>query len=270
MAGANRSPLHYSLRGLALLLGAALGLILALSSRRDTPSAVFYLDPWREWNQALIIDSLGNAPKPFAECLLEIAHTYPKFGRVDDLGRWAPTYCVGSPAVARFSASDDSSTHGLKLYSLFARRHDAYVKCTGADNPVGQVLVKESWVPEPVADENERLQLITNTFRLEPGEGSSGTGRWVRDEFMPCARKGGKLYRAAQKADLFIMFKVKPDNPDTDKGWVYGTVTADGKQVTSCGRVASCMHCHQRAPRDRLFGLPKDAPEPEPADGPPP
>jgi hypothetical protein len=31
-------------------------------------------------------------------------------------------------------------------------------------------------------------------------------------------------------------------------------VTPDGKQVTSAGRVASCLECHRRAPHDRLFG----------------
>jgi hypothetical protein len=51
------------------------------------------------------------------------------------------------------------------------------------------------------------------------------------------------------------MFKLDPKTPGTDEGWVYGTVTADGKTVTSAGRVASRMKCHQEAPHDRLFGL---------------
>jgi hypothetical protein len=54
------------------------------------------------------------------------------------------------------------------------------------------------------------------------------------------------------------MFKLDPKTPGTDEGWVYGTVSADGKQVTSAGRVESCMRCHQKAPHDRLFGLPKE------------
>jgi hypothetical protein len=53
------------------------------------------------------------------------------------------------------------------------------------------------------------------------------------------------------------MFKLEPGTPGTDAGWVYGTVTPDGKQVTSAGRVESCMGCHQDAPHDRLFGLAK-------------
>jgi hypothetical protein len=54
------------------------------------------------------------------------------------------------------------------------------------------------------------------------------------------------------------MFKLDPSTPGTDRGWAYGTVTADGKQVTSAGRVESCMRCHRKAPHDRLFGLPKE------------
>src|SRR5437870_10625362 len=69
-------------------------------------------------------------------------------------------------------------------------------------------------------------------------------------------RRDGRLYRPAARSGLFIMFKTEPGTPGTDEGWVYGTVTADGKQVTSAGRVESCMACHRDAPHDRLFGLP--------------
>ncbi len=75
------------------------------------------------------------------------------------------------------------------------------------------------------------------------------------DRFNPFASKDGKLYRAGEKSTLFIMVKVSPGTPGTDDGWVYGTVTADGKQVTSAGMVQNCMACHQGAPHDRLFGL---------------
>ena len=43
----------------------------------------------------------------------------------------------------------------------------------------------------------------------------------------------------------------------TDAGWIYGTLTPDGKTVTSAGRVQRCMDCHDVAPHDRLFGLQK-------------
>ena len=50
------------------------------------------------------------------------------------------------------------------------------------------------------------------------------------------------------------MMKLDPKTPGADDGWVYGTVSADGKTVTSAGRVASCMKCHETRPT-RLFGL---------------
>jgi hypothetical protein len=78
------------------------------------------------------------------------------------------------------------------------------------------------------------------------------------DRFLPYARQDGRLYHAAQKAGLFVMYKLDPGTPGTDEGWVYGTVSADGREVLSAGRVGPCMACHWDAPHDRLFGLKKD------------
>ena len=51
---------------------------------------------------------------------------------------------------------------------------------------------------------------------------------------------------------LFVM--AKTGDPDGDDGWIYATVAADRKTVTSSGKIASCMECHQNR-RDRVFGL---------------
>jgi hypothetical protein len=83
----------------------------------------------------------------------------------------------------------------------------------------------------------------------------SAFGRDVAPPHQRFAEKDGKHYRPAEKADLFIMLKLDPATPDTDQGWVYATVSADGKTVTSSGRVESCMGCHTKAPDDRLFGV---------------
>src|SRR5262249_27393335 len=103
------------------------------------------------------IDSTPPREKgPFDARLLDIARTYATFGRVDDEARWAPHFCrAPRPAEARFSASKDRDTHGQKLYSLFARDRSAYLTLAKqpAASPVGQVLVKESWVPEEIKDE---------------------------------------------------------------------------------------------------------------------
>jgi hypothetical protein len=45
------------------------------------------------------------------------------------------------------------------------------------------------------------------------------------------------------------------DMPGTDAGWIYATITPDGKTLTSAGRVQQCMDCHEAAPHDRLFGI---------------
>jgi hypothetical protein len=139
----------------------------------------------------------------------------------------------------RVSSSRDASTHGKKLYFLFAKYP---LPPSGGVNPVGQAVVKEAWTPAEVADDGKPLQAMTRKSR---------DGR--EESFLPYARQDGRLYHATGKAGLFIMCKLAPQTPDTDEGWVYGTVTPDGKQVTSAGRVASCLECHRQAPHDRLF-----------------
>jgi hypothetical protein len=192
----------------------------------------------------------------FQSRLLEIARTYESYGRLDSGARWAPAPCAAPPpqSQAHISASTDAASHGRKLYSLFAKElpkdnpsPDTYI-VNGKPNPVGQVIVKEAWVPEEVPDEGRVLEPITRVVTVG--------GQERPDSFLPYARKEGHLYHAKEKAGLFIMFKMDPTTPGTDDSWVYGTVTADGQQVTSAGRVESCVRCHRAAPHDRLFGPP--------------
>lgn len=109
------------------------------------------------------IARLGAALVALAGCsggtearILEIARGYPSFGRVEEAVRWAPAGCrapIQLVASPRPSASRDASTHGRKLYYLFARDRGAYLHARELDQPVGQVLVKESWVPQSDAPE---------------------------------------------------------------------------------------------------------------------
>jgi hypothetical protein len=46
----------------------------------------------------------------------------------------------------------------------------------------------------------------------------------------------GRYFRAGKKSDLFIMTKVDPSTPGVDGGWIYGTVSADGKTVIAQGQ----------------------------------
>jgi hypothetical protein len=208
--------------------------------------------------------------RKFEGDLLEIARTYQSYGRLAPEPLWAPLMCddigLSSPVVPvltgslAVSRSGDQATHGRKLYSLFVKEMpededilNAYT-VQGKPSPVGQVVVKEAWAPEEVKDGGRKLEPLVHKVKVREG------GRLVEreDRFVPYARgKDGRLYHAREKAALFIMFKLDPQTPGTDEGWVYGTVTADGKRVTSAGRVESCMGCHKDAPHDRLFGLPE-------------
>jgi hypothetical protein len=191
----------------------------------------------------------------FENRLLEIADSYESYGRIDPGFRWAPAMCAAPvmhvPELA-LSRSADPDTHGRKLYSLFAKELDLPGSYLGSDRP-GQVIVKESWVPEEVSDDGKPRESVRRTVKVRRGD----VVVEQEDAFTPYARKDGKLYHAKEKGPLFVMFKVDPQAPDTDEGWVYGTVTPDGKQVTSAGRVESCMGCHREAPHGRLFGPPE-------------
>jgi hypothetical protein len=172
--------------------------------------------------------------------LLEIARSYKNFHRVGDVASFAAADCRPAPppraVPPRLSVSVDSATHGRKLFWLYVKLsppNSAEDDYTFGDkpNPVGQVVVKESWRPKEVNDDTGSLPQAVD--------------------------KDGHVFRTAEPGHLFIMVKSDPATPGTDEGWVYGTVTPDGKQVTCAGRVESCMSCHRDAPHDRLFGLPK-------------
>jgi hypothetical protein len=175
--------------------------------------------------------------------VLAIASDYVAWGRVDDELRWAPWLCrIPYPGIARPSQSDDESTHGRKLYSVFAKNHDAYPN--GPHD--GQVVVKQSWIPEMVGYPDAGVP--PNSFTTDAGIDA--------DHFYPYAKSDAGFFRAAAPAGLFIMFRLDPSTPDTDEGWVYATVSAAG-EVTASGRVASCMGCHETgATHERLFGVP--------------
>jgi hypothetical protein len=194
--------------------------------------------------------------------LLRIAASFPALGRVDDGGRMAPTDCMmPSQPRARATASVDEATHGGdKVYSLFAKDPASYRSLTGVratraraepldvDGTEGcsQVLVKEAY--RPVELSAGELAFV---FVDEVGSRQRGL-----QPILP-ATKDGKRFAAGERTGLFVMFRLAPDTEGTDDGWVYGTVTADGKTITSVGRVAACMACHEKAPHGRLFGLPK-------------
>lgn len=174
---------------------------------------------------------VGELQKLFAE--------YKEWGRVDDEMRWSPALCrMPLPGTARMSVAE-GGPHAKKLYSLFARDRAAYVSL-GTSNPLlakdGQAVIKESYLPEVVAQ--------------EPLPPQGGT-----DHFHPYATADGKVYRASKMIGLYVVLEKSNNIPGTDEGFIYGTVTPTG-EVTSAGRVASCMGCHAHAKHRRYFGAP--------------
>lgn len=162
------------------------------------------------------------------------------------------------------SRSNDEKSHGGKLYYLYAKNakeylqkseRDAHPRPTGLiDNDALQVVVKETWEVRRTND---------------PPEGFNGFSR-SNPKVVDTSRsveRDGMYYVPSKQSDLFIMIQFDKERPGTDDGWVYGTVSPDGKLVTGSGRVQNCMNCHLSAPRHRLFGLghsqkPKDSKAP--------
>ncbi len=211
----------------------------------------------------------AGGPARFEGRLLEIARTYQSYGLPVEEMRLTNVICAFHPTtsvagvippdrVAKVSAGPDSSPHGKKLFYLFVKE-----PCPLHDDgsgvvrqPVGQAVVKEGWTPEELRDDGRPVESASVRRKVKVRR----AGQWAEQEleFWPYVRAGGRLYHARQKAGLFVMYKEGPGTPGTDEGWVYGTVTADGRTVTSAGRVATCMGCHKDAPHDRLFGLPAE------------
>ena len=193
----------------------------------------------------------------FHALLLTAARSHTAYGKVDDVLRFAPTLCMAPPpAPLRFSASKDAGTHGQKLYFLYAWDAASYLKSPRKDHykradtaPIHekkaaeQVLVKQAWSCVKAGEEG-----------AEKSTSPEDRSRFVR-------REGG-LFTTGERKDLFIMVKLDEKVEGTDQGWVYGTVTPDGKSVTSSGRVRSCMACHETAGAGRLFGMSAPAQEP--------
>jgi hypothetical protein len=187
-----------------------------------------------------------GAPNRFDEMILKAAAEYRTYGRVDDQTRWAPYLCKRPPpSQARFSESDDDKSHGQKLYFLFAKNREEYLR-PAAPQKVGQILVKESWIPVPAEKDDGHAIIDPPDGKLEH-----------RGSYRPYASKDGKLFRADKRAELFLMMKLDPATPGTDKGWLYAVVSTDLKKVVASGALQSCIKCHRDAEPDRLFGLPK-------------
>jgi hypothetical protein len=194
----------------------------------------------------------------FVPAIRAAAQGYAKWRRVDERPNIAPGLCrapmpgdYGSTGDVRLTRADDVSPHGKKLYYLYASARGAYLGLAdkAASLPVGFAIVKQSWTPRSASkaeiDQRERVTREEEQA-LQMSERHVQLGRsWIVAD--------GHYLVPDKQRDLFVMTKVGAGN-GTDAGWVYGTVAPDGT-VTSAGRVARCMGCHEAAPHERLFGL---------------
>lgn len=205
-----------------------------------------------------------DAPKdgmPFKAELLAAAHDFRTWDRVSDRAQWAPEDCwVPTPSGVLSSESEDEGTHGRKLYFLYAKDGALYDELSRwmrpSDDPdgfadlsrrmVGQVLVKESFTSVEVDPDT-----VPRRQHAALGE------RKLPSKFM---LDGDRAFHTGEARALFVMLKLDPATPDTDEGWVYGTLTPDGSRVTAAGRIESCMECHVDTGRDRMFGHPRSRP----------
>lgn len=198
-------------------------------------------------------EPVGEIDATFVADVKEAFAAYKAWGRVDDEMRWAPFLCrMPMPGRPAMSVASDGA-HSKKLYSLFAKNHAAYAALNGngattpnglpaLGTPVGaQIVAKESFLPEVVGDAPNVAM-------------PNGTAPAESDHFHPYVKgDDGKTYRAGQLAGVYFVIEKPAGTIGTDDGFVYGTVTPTG-EVTSAGRVSSCMGCHAEAKHRRLFG----------------
>src|SRR5207248_10108893 len=139
----------------------------------------------------------ATASAPFDSLLLVAAAEYQQFPRADGPMHWSPTDCAWPrPAHPRYSASADEDTHGRKLYSVYIKDQAAYRGLAEKDQPAGQALVKEAWLPEEVPDDGRP---IVRGYRSTK-DSATIPGIAFTINYVPYVRKDGRLYHATTKS----------------------------------------------------------------------
>lgn len=190
------------------------------------------------------IDDQPDVNDPaFHEGLLEAIDGYLQYSMMNSVVLEPQADSAPSQADSRpkMSKSDHVSTHGRKLYYLFAMDIAHYLSLDGTPSPEGQVLVKETWTSKPSNPDARNMRTHASGVRINPR-----------------VSVGEETIEIGKRKDLFVMMKLAPNTANTDNGWVYGVVDPNSQEVTASGKVASCMHCHQNAKNDRLFGTALD------------
>jgi hypothetical protein len=127
------------------------------------------------------------------------------------------------------------SPHGNKLYKLYVKDYLSYSGNTPKGQPIGQVIVKETWNVKEVAYDSLNKGMVQVQ-----------------------SRNDGKWYTPTTVSELFIMYK-ETENADNDKGWNYGTVSIEDKNakpmILNDRKLSTCIGCHTQTKYDRIFGI---------------
>jgi len=182
---------------------------------------------------------------PQHDRLLKIAKEYKTYFRYDNSDtaslKWTIQLCA--PASIPHQTMDSlrfskplMSKHGNKLYVLYVKNMQSYDDTTKKAQPIGQVLVKETWN-------------VGEVFK----DSVSKTNKSIKQ-----SKNDGKWYKPVSKSELFIMYK-EQKNQSNDEGWVYGIVNLEDKsnsvRILENGKLSSCIGCHKDTKYDRIFGI---------------
>ncbi len=166
----------------------------------------------------------ASAPEaPWNPLLRSIGANYTQYAKADEHLFFAPELCAAPGQGPRLPVSmPPAAPHGGKVYFVYAKDVASYTRAQGAKAGGGRGV---------------------------PGDGAASQVI-VKETW--AAREGGTK---GEKGPLFIMAKVD-EKRGTDDGWVFGMVSADGKDVLQAGVVETCSNCHKNAKHDHQFGPP--------------
>lgn len=202
----------------------------------------------------------------FHDVLLKVHEEHEKYTVTRDRF-WGIELCAGPPP-ATVRGTTQRGAHGKKEAYYFAKRSmdydfgGFYLVAGGkvqVDEETGSEEVTTSRLPQEQQVGQAIVKKAGNYVFWQEGEDDTGIQQFpYRIEVTKGDDPDSDTYRKLyfRLKNYFIMTKLDPDTPGTDEGWVYGVVNPKG-EVTASGKIMSCMSCHQKGTRDRMFGLQK-------------
>jgi hypothetical protein len=142
-------------------------------------------------------------------------------------------YKIDSSFISK--AHKTKSLHGNKLYRLFIKEYASYIRNDSIGQPIGQVIVKETWNVKEIAYDSINLKV-----------------QQIRSQ------NDGKWYTPTTVSELFVMYKEK-ESSNNDKGWNYGMYSIEDPNrkpvLLNDMNISSCISCHRETKYDRIFGV---------------